>query len=1008
MTTREDTSESTSSRGHVLRLAFAYGLATAAAASLWLVALHVIEGSHERNEPVFILHWLRDAGLALPITFLAAGYAIKVVAARNRAGGALRLPATMALTTSLGLTAGLPVHELLFAAEEAESISLPVHLTREWIVALAAAFCAAVLVHAWHRRCERVLPARMFMVTALATLATGTAAVAWMLVLHLQVRSAEVPGSTLALRTLRDGALTAPFVALVLVVVLGAVARLRRDGRDPRLAWLTVPGAAVAVGVLTGFAGPVTERMLEVFRHGTHPLVDDADLVVLPGSSGGSLAAHLADHTLALMPLFLAVAWVAARLIARAGIRPVLAPTAALPVPTTPPAVAPSGDLWLPAMTRREVLRVGAATGIALSLPFGASTARGDVPASPRFTPFTRKLVFGDPISPSAPNAFIPTCHLDPQFGTPRLYEIDMFENEAEIIPGLGTRIFGYAGTYPGPTFRVREGEPAIVRFRNQLRVPTVIHNHGGHQSGKVGGDPNTDSDSFPDDVIRPGAFKDYCYPHTAPFGDLINSDFTSTQWYHDHAVDITGPNVWAGLAGFYLLTDALEERLIATRVLPATAFDLPLVLQDRRFDRTGRLVYEPEDSDGVLGDVFVVNGKAQPYIEVQRKKYRLRLLNGSNARFYELELSNRAPFLQIGTDSWLLPFAVERSSIRLAMAERADVIVDFRDAPAEVLLMNVLKQEDGRRPGDVRRPGVPLVKFVVRDGAREDNASVAPGTVLRPHTPILPEEIVATRRFEFDRSGGRWTINGEEFDPDRDDARPRLGTAERWIIRNNSGGWAHPIHMHLEAHQIEKIDGRPPPPWDAFNKDTTLLDRNTEASVLMRFRTFPGRYVFHCHNIEHEDMRMMGTFNVIPPEPSAPVPSAATPPPAGQPPATHTGVPKPHLALGKLNVAARVKRPTLGTKGLVVTMGVPKGAKVVRLRLVRRLETPRGSGRFVERVVIAKLDRRISKAGSLTITIPARLVKALPVGQYIIRATPGEHVGRLGATSSRRFLVVR
>jgi len=121
------TPEPGSSRGRDPRLASAYGLATAAAASLWLVALHVIEGSHERNEPVFILHWLRDAGLALPITFLAAGLAIRLVAASDRAGGALRLPATVALTTSLGLAAGLPVHETLFAAEEAESISLPVH-----------------------------------------------------------------------------------------------------------------------------------------------------------------------------------------------------------------------------------------------------------------------------------------------------------------------------------------------------------------------------------------------------------------------------------------------------------------------------------------------------------------------------------------------------------------------------------------------------------------------------------------------------------------------------------------------------------------------------------------------------------------------------------------------------------------------------------------------------------------------------------------------------------------
>ena len=316
--------------------------------------------------------------------------------------------------------------------------------------------------------------------------------------------------------------------------------------------------------------------------------------------------------------------------------------------------------------------------------------------------------------------------------------------------------------------------------------------------------------------------------------------------------------------SGFYLLTDDVEEQLMATGVIPNADHDLPLVFQDRRFDARGNLVYDPHGNQGALGDVFVVNGMAQPFIEVERRKYRLRFLNGANARYWQLELSNGAPFLVIGAHTWLLPFAVERPSIQLAMSQRADVIVDFRNAPSEVFLMNVQEQTSGKKPGNVRRPGVPLVKFKVKDGPAIDNASAVPGTPLRPHVALRPEDAVATRKFVFERGGGKWVINKRAFDPDRDDATPKLGLVERWIFQNDGGGWTHPVHVHLEAMQVQSVNGRAPELSQSFKLDSVNLGPNRRAEMLIRFRTFPGRYVFHCHNVEHEDMRMMGAFQVL------------------------------------------------------------------------------------------------------------------------------------------------
>jgi FtsP/CotA-like multicopper oxidase with cupredoxin domain len=522
---------------------------------------------------------------------------------------------------------------------------------------------------------------------------------------------------------------------------------------------------------------------------------------------------------------------------------------------------------------------------------FSPSWGKKNLPKTPfKFTPFTVDLPMPAVVQPVAP--FQEECSLGvdlPELKPAKYYQVTMKKATVQIIPGVNTEIWGYDGLYPGPSFKVTHNEPAIVRFTNALNepnVPTIVHNHGDHVAAESDGSASV----LPERIIRPGESRDFCYPNIAPVdpgGVQDTNDFSSTQWYHDHThipeldLGITGQNVYMGLAGFYLLKDELEQKLINDHVLPAgpdDRFDVPLAIQDRVFNPDGSLLYLPEANnfDGVLGDVYVVNGRAQPKFNVERRKYRFRVLNGSNARWIQLRLSS-GKLIQIGADSWLLPKAITPSApdesgasnlntIRLSPAERADLIIDFGAYPTsvkEVFLENILVQNDGRRPDGVVIPGARVLKFVLQGAPVANDVTVAVGTDLLPHTPILANEIVKTRTFEFVRKNGRWAVNGEFFDPLVDNAAPQSGTAERWILKNGGGGWAHPIHIHLEAQQLQRLARRAVAPGEAFKKDTIQLLPNEEAEVFIKFRTFTGRYVFHCHNVEHEDMAMMFVFNV-------------------------------------------------------------------------------------------------------------------------------------------------
>jgi FtsP/CotA-like multicopper oxidase with cupredoxin domain len=458
-----------------------------------------------------------------------------------------------------------------------------------------------------------------------------------------------------------------------------------------------------------------------------------------------------------------------------------------------------------------------------------------------------------------------------------------------------------------GPTFLARmvphHSQGNLVRITNRLPANHVgfghphltTHLHGTHAPAL--------SDGFAEDtlfqgqpfkvVYSPGESFDYFYPQTdvgvgiAGHGSGVAdvSERPSTLWYHDHLLDFTGPNNYRGLQGCYFVFDELDsgnerDPNPAALRLPSGPFDIMFIVQDKRFAADGSLMFDQFDFDGVLGDKFLVNGKIQPFLRVKRRKYRFRVLDGSNARFYQIFVTDSTgrtyPMTQIGRDSSLLSRPIAIESFLMANSNRIEVIVDFGDprfdGVSEVFLENRLQQDEGRGPdGDFEEPellerGVKLLKFILEE--RVEDPSRIPAT-LRPFQPISPEEIAQARvrRFEYERSGGLWVINGEVVDIHDPMASPRVDQPEIWQLINKSGGWWHPVHTHLEFGRVLRRNGRRPTltERDGIAKvDAVILGPNSEVDVFFRFRDYSGPFVNHCHNLEHEDHAMMFRYDIV------------------------------------------------------------------------------------------------------------------------------------------------
>ena len=551
---------------------------------------------------------------------------------------------------------------------------------------------------------------------------------------------------------------------------------------------------------------------------------------------------------------------------------------------------------------RRELLVTGAALagGSTLVAPLAQA---GPVYKSPPTTPFVVRLPVYVPKAPVA--ALVPAPTRMPtgkeagraphqraaEFAPQKLYELRAKTLSHSFHPELPTQtVWGYDGMLPGPTFAARYGEPVLVRIFNELpahhagsgtpEISTHLHNaHVGSESDGYPGDYYSPGKAGPT-CLYPGKYKDHLYPncyagvdqYPTTRGDMREA--LGTLWYHDHRLDFTASNVYQGLSGFYLLFDALDSgnendpNPNALRLPSGVGrYDIPLAIQDRQFDSGGYLAFDQFDSDGFIGDKMTVNGKVQPFFSVQRRKYRFRLLNASMARFYQLYLTRVGvpqAFTYIANDGNLLPAPLQMSTVRIAPAERADIVIDFSLFPlgTKLVLENRLEQLDGRGPTNILlTPGTPLLRFDVDAEPPQPDVSRVPA-VLRQLPPLNLAEVVRTRVFKFNRENSVWAINNKIFDVFNAGILVKKNTAEIWVLRGSTG-WHHPVHLHLEEGRILTRNGSPPAPHERGRKDVFVLGPDDELRVFLRFRDFVGKYVMHCHNLVHEDHAMMLRFDV-------------------------------------------------------------------------------------------------------------------------------------------------
>ncbi|KAA8914597.1 Cupredoxin [Sphaerosporella brunnea] len=455
------------------------------------------------------------------------------------------------------------------------------------------------------------------------------------------------------------------------------------------------------------------------------------------------------------------------------------------------------------------------------------------------------------------------TSHTDYKTGTKiDFYEVKIREFKKRLFPDLGeATLVGYDGMAPGPTFRIKKGTESVVRFVNEYGRKSAVHLHGSYSRAPF--------DGWAEDTIEPGQYKDYYYP---------NKQDGRTLWYHDHAMGITALNVYSGQAGFYIIEDPEME---AKLDLPQGKYDIPLMFQSHFYDASGAITDMTGERNSTFGDTFSVNGQILPYLDVEPRKYRFRFLNAAASRTFNFTLVEKdwegpLPMYVVGSDSGFTSHPVETLSLVQAMAERWEVIIDFsnyRDKELTLKSSRTFADEDYEGTGNV-------LQFRVgrRVTSKQGNGPLPP-KLIDLQLPTDHEKI--DQRWNFTRTGVApnftWLINNVGFS----DVYNRVlrnvprGTIEKWIL-HGGGGWSHPIHIHLVDFQIvsrtavePRRNGTAPgrsgvTPYEAAAlKDVSAVGQNEEVTVLAKYAPWAGTYMFHCHNLIHEDHEMMAAFNV-------------------------------------------------------------------------------------------------------------------------------------------------
>ena len=540
-------------------------------------------------------------------------------------------------------------------------------------------------------------------------------------------------------------------------------------------------------------------------------------------------------------------------------------------------------------LTRRNLLQIGGlgagATAVGLTIPLGESVSTADwISTAPKPARFARRLPVPTPLVPQLMND---------QYGDYQLFEITERAARAQILDGstLSTPIFGYAAagagpSVPGPLIKVDRNTRVCLRVRNELppvhptfgyEVATSVHLHGSASLPQF--------DGFANDVTLPGHAKDYWYP---------NHQGARTLWYHDHGAHQTAQNVYSGLLAQYHISDAWEKEN-----LPQGRYDVPLIISDAMFAKDGSLAYMDRDHSGLFGDIVTVNGVPWPYLEVERRFYRFRMLMATLSRSMKLSFVNTRtgtvlPTYVVATDGGVTePVLV--TSWRHAGAERYEMMVDFKDCRIgdrielrnasnknnvnylhtnKVMQLRVTAEPTESRWNNVPTPPASELHPVMtrtRDAARRTR------DIDLEHDDVTNEFMINGTTWR-DVVAANWNIFADGGSP------PRPGDFEVWRIENKSGGWFHPLHIHLVDFRILSRRGgvNRVQPWEKGPKDTVYVGEGEIVEVLVQYAMAPssypdgrstgqagatgslgGRYMIHCHNVTHEDHDMMLQFFV-------------------------------------------------------------------------------------------------------------------------------------------------
>ncbi len=419
-----------------------------------------------------------------------------------------------------------------------------------------------------------------------------------------------------------------------------------------------------------------------------------------------------------------------------------------------------------------------------------------------------------------------------------------------EFYAGVESETKGFNGDYLGPTIRLYRDSDATITFTNNIGEPTSVHGHGLHVSGEIDGGPQG--------VIMDGESWQITIPVRQEAG---------TSWYHPHLMGKTAHHVHAGLAGLYFIEDENSQALDLPKEYGVN--DIPLIVQDRSFTEGAMNEYavtEQQLENGLRENTLVVNGTVDAYHTVPQGWVRLRLVNGSNARFYRFHLGDNTPFFKIATEGGFLNQPVEMESIEMAPGERNEIMIDLSDGVNAMLVADLL-------------PADPEESFFGSNRVRQANVvelRVDPTMQASGSLPSTLNDIAyfdraaatQTRTFDLEMGGGDgnvdpFSINGRSMNMGFINERVRKSDVEIWRVTGDQ--MPHPFHMHGVSFQILSHNGAPPVEADRGWKDTVVVTEEV-TEIILRFdyvATEQYPYMFHCHIFEHEDLGMMGQFTV-------------------------------------------------------------------------------------------------------------------------------------------------